>query len=144
MKRTISVLGFVVAAMSTISMTALAHDKKSGTIDAVAAHIYAKPGIVIDLKEKSGEYCLNYGFGKGGVMVHYAIDPEKTSEDTIEFVDARPLIEAGLDVTTLQRHDGKLGTMLPNTWYYLPAGELEPHHGAKMPFPILLRASNLE
>ncbi len=143
MKRTISILGLVVAVMAATATAAPAHDKKTGTTDAITAHIDAKPGIVIDLTEKSGEYCLNYGFGKGGVMIHYATDSAKTFEDTTEFVDARPLIEAGLDVKTLAQHDGKLGSMRPNTWYYLPAGEIEPHHGAKMPFPILLRASNL-
>jgi hypothetical protein len=130
--------------MGAAASAALAHDKQTGTIDAIAAHIDAQPGIVIDFTEKSGEYCLNYGFGKGGVMVHYAEDPAKTTEDTIEFVDARPLIEARMDVAKLPLHDGQLGTMRPNTWYYLPAGELEPHHGAKMPFPILMRASNLQ
>ncbi len=77
-------------------------------------------------------------------MTHYAIDPAKSQEDVIDFVDARPLIAAGANFDGLPKMPGKLGSMTPNQWYFLPAGQFEPHHGTKLPFPLLVRASSLE
>jgi hypothetical protein len=62
----------------------------------------------------------------------------------LDFVAAAPLIEAGLDVDKLPRHPGKLGSMKPNQWYYLPTGAFEPHHGRKFPIPLLLKAADLD
>ena len=67
-----------------------------------------------------------------------------TREDVIDFVNAEPLIEAGVKLESLPRFPGGLGTMEPNQWYFLPSGEMEPHHGRKFPFPLLIRASDLE
>ena len=76
-------------------------------------------------------------------MTHYAIDPAGTSEDVIDFVNAKPLLAAGINVDSLPRFPGKLNTMTPNQWYFLPANELEPHHGMKFPIPLLIKASDL-
>jgi hypothetical protein len=77
-------------------------------------------------------------------MSHYAVDPSKTQEDVIDFVIASSLTDAGVDVTGLPRMPGELGTMEAGKWYYLPAGEFEPHHGKNLGMPLLIRASNLE
>jgi hypothetical protein len=34
--------------------------------------------------------------------------------------------------------------MTPGQWYFLPAGELEAHHGIKFSFPLLIRATNIK
>jgi hypothetical protein len=47
-------------------------------------------------------------------------------------------------VDSLPRFPGQLGSMAPNQWYFLPAGEQEPHHGMKFPFPLLLKAVNVK
>lgn len=60
------------------------------------------------------------------------------------FVNAEPLIRAGVKLDVMPRFPGKLGSMTPNQWYLLPAGELEPHHGITFPFPLLIRAVNLK
>ncbi len=113
-------------------------------IAAFSGLLAVRPSTAIDLSKVSGEYCFQVNLGKGGHMTHFAIDPLKTKEDVVDFVNAAPLIEAGLDVTKLKRFPGKLGAMEPNVWYYLPAGELEPHHGRKFPFPLLIKAVNLK
>jgi hypothetical protein len=92
----------------------------------------------------SGEYCFDVNLGDGGHMTHYAIDPTKTQEDVIDFVNAEPLIKAGVKVDSLPRFPGQLGSMAPNQWYFLPAGEQEPHHGMKFPFALLLKAVNVK
>ncbi len=35
----------------------------------------------------------------------------------------------------------ELGKMTPGQWYYLGSGKLDPHHGEKWDFPMMLRAS---
>ena len=112
-------------------------------LSVIAKHLQTRPKTAIDFSEVSGEYCFNVGLGKGGHMTHYAIDPAGTTEDVIDFVNAKPLIEAGINVTDLPRFPGGLGSMKPNQWYFLPAGDFEPHHGKKMPIPLLIKATNL-
>lgn len=113
-------------------------------LGAIANQLALRPETAIDLSDISGEYCFNVGLKEGAHMTHYAIDPTKTQEDVIDFVNAEALIKAGVKVESLPRFPEKLGSMTPNQWYYLPAGELEPHHGIRFPFPILLRASDLK
>lgn len=113
-------------------------------LGAIANQLALRPETAIDLSGISGEYCFDVGLKGGAHMAHYAIDPTKTREDVIDFVNAEALTKAGVKVENLSRFPGKLGSMTPNQWYYLPAGELEPHHGVKFPFPILIRASDLE
>lgn len=113
-------------------------------LSTIAKHLQTRPKTAIDFSNVSGEYCFNVGLGKGGHMTHYAIDPAGTQEDVIDFVNAKPLIAAGINVADLPRFPGGLGSMKPNQWYFLPAGEMEPHHGKKMPIPLLIKASNLD
>ncbi|MCH7930311.1 MAG: hypothetical protein IIA01_07400 [Proteobacteria bacterium] len=110
----------------------------------IARHLQAKPEMALDFSKVSGEYCLNTWKAGGGHMTHFAIDLASTQEDVIDFVIADSLTQAGVDVASLPRFPGGLGTMKPNTWYYLPAGELEPHHGKPFPVPLLIRASNIQ
>lgn len=109
-------------------------------LSTVARQLQLNPKMAIDFSDVSGEYCFDAGFANGGHMHHLAIDPKKTKEDVVEFINAKPLMDAGLDVSKLPRHPGKLNAMEPNKWYYLPAGEYEPHHGMEFPFPLLLKA----
>ena len=113
-------------------------------LSTIANHLSLRPESAIDFSDVSGEYCFDARIGEGGHMTHYAIDPTTTQEDVIDFVNAEPWLQAGVNVESLPRFPGGLGTMTPNQWYFLPAGEFEPHHGTKFPFPLLIRASNLE
>ena len=112
-------------------------------LSAIAHHLSLRPKTAIDLSGVSGEYCFNLGLGEGAQMTHFAIDPAKTQEDVIDFVNAAPLMKDGMKLEGLPRFPGKLGAMTPNQWYFLPAGELEPHHGIKFPFPIMMKASDI-
>ncbi len=113
-------------------------------LSTIANQLALRPETALDFSKVSGEYCFDVRLGEGGHMTHYAIDPTKTQEDVIDFVNAEPLLKAGVKVDGLPRFPGRLGSMTPNQWYFLPAGELEPHHGIKFPFPILIKANNLK
>jgi hypothetical protein len=113
-------------------------------ISVIANQLSLRPETAIDFTGVSGEYCFNVGMGEGGHMTHYAVDPMNTQEDVVDFVNATAFTEAGMSLKNLPPFPGGLGSMKLNTWYYLPAGELEPHHGRKFPFPLLVRASNIK
>lgn len=113
-------------------------------VSTIANQLSLRPQTAIDFSKVSGEYCFDVNLGEGGHMHHHAIDPTKTQEDVIDFVNAEPLIKAGLKADSLPRHPGTLGSMIPNQWYFLPAGELEPHHGVRFPFPLLIKAVDLK
>jgi len=115
-----------------------------GELSALAHQLSLRPETALDFTKVSGEYCFDVNLGGGGHMVHYATDPTKTQEAVIDFVNADPLIKAGINVTQLPRFPGRLGSMTAGQWYYLPAGEFEPHHGVKFPFPLLLKATSLK
>ena len=112
-------------------------------ISTIASHLAQFPNSAIDFSKVSGEYCFDTGLGAGGHMTHYAIDPSGTQEDAIDFINAEPLIKAGVvDVDNLPKFAGELGRTKNNQWYYLAANEFEPHHGKKLPVPLLMKASN--
>ena len=113
-------------------------------LSAIAKQLSLRPEMAIDLSDVSGAYCFNTGIQDGGHMTHYAIDPDKTKEDVIDFVNVASLVQSGITVQQLPTFPGKLGAMKPNQWYYLAAGEFEPHHGRKFPFPLMIRASNVK
>ncbi len=113
-------------------------------LSTIAHQLALRPETAIDFSKVSGEYCFDVNLGAGGHMHHHAIDPLKTKEDVIDFVNAEPLMKAGMKLDSLPRFPGKLGSMTPNQWYFLPAGELEPHHGIKFPFPLLIKAVDLK
>jgi hypothetical protein len=116
----------------------------AGEVATFAHQLSLRPDVAIDLTKVSGEYCFNTGLGSGFHMTHYATDPTKTQEDVIDFVNAEPLIKAGVNVSALPKFPGGLNTMTPGQWYYIAAGEPEPHHGTKFPFPLLIRATNIK
>ena len=118
--------------------------KVAGELGTIAGYLQRHPEMALDFTQVSGEYCLNTWKAGGAHMSHYAVDPSKTREDVIDFVKANSMTDAGVDVTNLPRMPSKLGAMEPGKWYYLPAAEFEPHHGAIMGVPLLIRASNLE
>lgn len=118
-------------------------DHVQAEIDAFARYLDSHPEMVIDLRKVSGEMCFNTWKVGGRHMTHYAVDPASTKEDVIDFVPADALSDV-LDLEKLPRFPGELGAMVPNQWYYLPSGEREPHHGTRFPFPLLLRATNID
>jgi len=115
----------------------------AGELSSIAKILSQRPETAIDFTKTSGEYCFNVQMGKGGHMTHYATHPENTKEDVIDFVNAANLEEIGTDFSKLPRFPGKLGSMIPKKWYYLPKGEYEPHHGKTFPFPVLMRAVDI-
>ncbi len=133
-----------------VAQSAIAQDanqqasRVAGELGTIASYLQSHPEMALDFTQVSGEYCLNTWKAGGAHMSHFAVDPSKTREDVIEFVKASSMTDAGVDVTNLPRMPGKLGVMEPGKWYYLPAAEFEPHHGATMGVPLLIRASNLE
>ena len=118
--------------------------KFAGGVAAVANQSALRPKTILDFTAVSGETCFNYGLDKGANMTHFATDPTRTQEDVIDFVNAKPLIAAEVDVDKLPKHPGKLGSMKPGQWYFLPAGQFEPHHGKKFSIPLMIRASDLQ
>jgi len=101
---------------------------------AIARLLRAKPSMAIDRTEASGEYCLKSG---AGTMTHYASDASRTSEDIVYEFDAGGLMKAGLDPGKLPVLPA-LGHMQPGQWYFLPPGQIDPHHQHTMPEPTLL------
>jgi hypothetical protein len=65
-----------------------------GEILAIARILRANPEMAIDRTAASGEYCFKSDLG---VMVHFATQPERTSEDIVYELDGSGLIAAGLD-----------------------------------------------
>jgi hypothetical protein len=106
-------------------------DTSKGEILAIARILRAKPDIAIDQTAASGEYCFNSGHG---TMVHFATQPERTPEDIVYEFDASALIAAGLDTSRMQQLPER-GQMTPGTWYFLPKGQPDPHHGRAMANP---------
>ena len=133
-----------------LAQSAMAQDtnqqasKVAGELGAIANILQSHPEMVLDFTNVSGEYCMNTWKAGGAHMSHFAVDPSKNQEDIIDFVKASSMTDAGVDVTGLPRLPGKLGEMETGKWYYLPADEFEPHHGAIMGVSLLIRASNLE
>src|SRR5256714_6075629 len=85
----------------------------------IARILRAKPEIAIDQTAANGEYCFNSGLG---TMVHFATQPERTSEDVVYEFDASGLIAAGLDPSRLQQlTEG--GHMTAGMWDFLPKGQ---------------------
>ena len=106
---------------------------------AIARLLRARPEMAIDRTKESGEFCFK---SSPGTMTHYASSPEKTREDIVYEFAAAPLIKAGLDPRKLARVP-PLGEMTPGQWYYLPEGQVDPHHQHKMDGPVLLIAADV-
>lgn len=137
------IAGFLCASPTVTSAGGDLSPAATGEVDTITKLLAENPKAAIDLTAVSGEYCLNANIGKGGHMTHYAVDTGTTKEDIIDFVNAQSLVDAGINVQELPRFPGELGTMEPNQWYYLPAGEHDPHHNMQWKVPLLMRASNI-
>jgi hypothetical protein len=111
-----------------------------GEILAIARILRANPEMAIDRTAASGEYCFKSG---PGTMVHFAAQPERTLEDIVYELDASGLIAAGLDPARMKRLP-ELGRMTPGVWYFLPKGQLDPHHAHAMPAPTIAIAVNVK
>jgi hypothetical protein len=111
-----------------------------GEILAIARILRANPKIAIDQTAASGEYCFNSG---QGTMVHFATQPERTSEDVVYEFDASGLIAAGLEPARLPQLPEQ-GQMKPGAWYYLPKGQPDPHHAHAMASPTIAIAINVK
>ena len=103
---------------------------------AIARLLRAKPEMAIDRTKESGELCLKSGLG---TMTHFAKNPDGTREDIVYEFAAAPLVKAGLDLQKLALLPG-LGKMEPGQWYYLPEGQVDPHHQHTMPGATVLIA----
>lgn len=143
---------FVIVVFNTggvlhINQAMAARDQASivaAEISVISNQLSLRPEAAIDLSSVSGEYCFQVNLEKGGHMTHYAIDPLNTREDVIDFINAEPLLNAGVVLDSIPRFPGGLGVMIPNQWYFLPAGKFEPHHGTRFSFPILMKAVNVK
>src|SRR5580765_7937254 len=107
---------------------------------AIARILRANPEMAIDRTAASGEYCFKSDLC---TMVHFATQPERTSEDVVYEFDASGLIAAGLDPARL-KHLPELGRMTPGVWYFLPKGQLDPHHAHAMSAPTVALAVNVK
>ena len=111
-----------------------------GEILAIARILRANPEVAIDRTAASGEYCFKSG---PGTMVHFAAQPERTLEDIVYELDASGLIAAGLDPARMKQLP-ELGRMTPGVWYFLPKGQLDPHHAHAMSAPTIAIAINVK
>jgi hypothetical protein len=103
---------------------------------AIARLLRAKPAMAIDRTRESGEYCLKSSLD---TMTHYAADATRTREDIVYEFAAAPLERAGLNPRRLPSLPA-LGKMEPGQWYYLPKGQIDPHHQHAMNGVTLLIA----
>src|SRR5881398_3271853 len=111
-----------------------------GEILAIAKILRANPKVAVDQTAASGEYCFNSGLG---TMVHFATQPESTSEDVVYEFDASGLMAAGLNPSRLQPLPER-GQMTPGMWYFLPKGQQDPHHAHAMSAPTIAIAINVK
>lgn len=114
-------------------------DTSKREILAIARILRANPEIAIDHTADAGEYCFRSG---PDTMVHFAVQPERTPEGVVYELDASGLIAAGLDPSRMKPLPA-LGEMTPGVWYFLPKGQLDPHHGHAMTSPTIAIAVNV-
>jgi hypothetical protein len=107
---------------------------------AIARILRANPGMAIDRTAASGEYCFKSDLG---TMVHFTTQPDRTSEDVVYEFDASGLVAAGLDPARMKQLP-ELGRMTPGVWYFLPKGQLDPHHAHAMSAPTIALAVNVK
>ena len=108
-------------------------DTAKREILAIARILRANPELAIDRTAASGEYCFK---SSPGTMVHFAAQPERTSEGVVYEFDASGLIALGLDPARMKQLP-ELGRMTPGVWYFLPKGQLDPHHAHSFSGPTI-------
>src|SRR4030095_15135932 len=102
-----------------------------GEILAIARILRANPEMVIDRTAASGKYCFKSGLG---TMVHFATEPQRTSEGIIYEFDASGLIAAGLDPARMKRLP-ELGGMVHGLLYFVSKGQPHQHPPPARPRP---------
>lgn len=107
---------------------------------AIARLLRVKPEMAIDQTKAAGEYCFK---SSHGTMTHYASKPEATTEDVVYEFDATQLLAAGLDPQQVPKLPA-LGNMEPNKWYFLPRGDIDPHHQHPFSTPTIAIAVDVE
>lgn len=110
-------------------------------IQAMAAVLAARPNSALDFSRQSGEMCFTPAPGN---MVHYAVDPSKTTEDVIYMFSAQPFIDHGLQVSHFPPMPTEHGTMQSGQWYYYDGTAAEPHHGRPLKAPYLIMSVDVK
>jgi hypothetical protein len=103
---------------------------------AFARLLRKQPAMAIDFTHLDApQYCLN----TGGDMLHVAADP--SARVSLAYLHtAKPLVDAGLDVTKLPVEPETSAELEGNTWYYYPgSGRIEPFHGRSLGTPMIVR-----
>src|SRR6267143_852091 len=143
MKTKLSNITIVLTITSILLLTGCSRSRASGHVEgrnsSIARILRANPEMAIDRTAASGEYCFKSDLG---IMVHFATQPERTSEGVLYEFDASGLIAAGLDPARMKQLP-ELGRMTPGLWYFLPKGQLDPHHAHAMPGPTIAIAVNV-
>jgi hypothetical protein len=103
---------------------------------AFARLLREQPAMAIDFTHlDTPQHCFN----TGGDMLHIADDP--SVEVPLAYLHpAKPLVDAGLDVTKLPVEPEASAELKGDTWYYYPAGgRIEPFHGRALGTPMIVR-----
>jgi hypothetical protein len=103
---------------------------------AFARLLRKQPAMAIDFTHLDiPQHCFN----TGGDMLHIADDPS-TKVSLAYLHPAKPLVDAGLDVTKLPVEPETSAEIEGDTWYYYPAsGRTEPFHGKALGTPMVVR-----
>jgi len=103
---------------------------------AFARVLRKQPAMAIDFTQlEIPQHCFN----TGGDMLHVADNP--SAKVPLAYLHpAKPLVEAGLDVTKLPVEPETSAELEGDTWYYYPAsGRTEPFHGKALGMPMVVR-----
>jgi len=103
---------------------------------AFARLLRKQPGMAIDFTHLDPpQHCLS----TGGDMLHIADDP--SAKVPLAYLHpAKPLVDAGLDVTKLPVEPETSAELEGGTGYYYPAGgRIEPFHGRALGTPMIVR-----
>ena len=95
-----------------------------------------QPSMALDFTHlDEPQHCLS----TGGDMLHVAADAS-AKVPLAYFHAAKPLVDAGLDVTKLPVEPETASAIEPDRWYYYPAsGRTEPFHGKALGAPMIIR-----
>jgi hypothetical protein len=103
---------------------------------AFARLLRRQPEMAIDFTHLDPpQHCLN----TGGDMLHVTDDP--AAKVALAYIHpAKPLVDAGLDVTKLAVEPETSAEIRGDAWYYYPGGgRIEPFHGRALGAPMIVR-----
>jgi hypothetical protein len=115
-----------------LSLSGTARDE----VLAFARVLRTQPAMAIDFTRlDTPQHCFN----TGGDMLHIADNP--SAKIPLAYLHpAKPLVDAGLDVTKLPVEPETSAELAGDTWYYYPAsGRTEPFHGKALGTPMVVR-----